>query len=213
MHNFIFEEIRFGRTQIHLCGYGEYDPFGYLDILTEGEIQKLNSFNHINRQREFVATRILKNRLFGDEEIQYDEHGAPFVSNCKYISISHCTNKAGIALNTEYKIGLDLESYRSNVLTLKEKFLSEDEKKIFNILDKLEVTKIWSAKEALYKLAGRKKIHFKTELLLSKNNYNEWHGRIINPDHDLIVKLNIFDHGDFIVSINTEEIVKELRNI
>jgi len=213
MEGFTFNEIMLGSTQLYLCAYSEFDPLEYTKYLTDIEKQRFFSFKHINRRREFVVTRILRHRVFGFEHIHYDPHGAPYIKDEGYISISHCKNMVGLALNKEYKIGLDLESPRENILDIKSKFLSTRELLHFDVMNKLDVTKIWSAKEALYKLAGRKKIHFKTELLLSKDEKGHWLGQIVNPKNGIFVKLNIFELQGVIVSINSEQIVKKSRNI
>jgi 4'-phosphopantetheinyl transferase EntD len=213
MEGFTFKEISLGSTQIYFCAYSEFDPMDYTKYLTDIEKQRLFSFKHVNRRREFMATRILRHRVFGFEHIHYDPHGAPYIRDEGYISISHSRKMVGLALNKQYKIGLDLESPRENILDIKPKFLSSEEPIHFDVNNKLEVTKIWSAKEALYKLAGRKKIHFKTELLLSKDENGQWLGQIVNPENDIFVKLNIFEEQGVIVSINNEQIVKQPRNI
>ena len=213
MKGFTFEEITLNDACIYLCKYVDFNPADYVEFLTEIEIQKMFSFGHLARRREFVATRILRHRIFGFEHIHYDAFGAPYVEKEGYISISHGKNYVGIALNQNYKIGLDLETPRDNILEIMPKFISPEEMQQFDITDPMEVTKIWSAKEALYKLAGRKQIIFKTDLCLSKVDAANWKGRIVNPDHDLLVNLNIFEFDGTIVSINTQEIVKQDRNI
>ena len=213
MNEFNFEELTIHGTQINLCSYANYDPSDYMEYLTDLEKQRLLSFKHIRRRREFMATRILRHRTVGFQHIHYDHNGAPYIEDEGYISISHSTNQVGLAINADYKIGLDLESIRPNVKTLMHKFLSENEKTQFNTDDIIEVCKIWSAKEALYKLAGRKKIHFKSELLLDRESDTLWNGTIINDDHDISVKLNTFEHNNTIISINTEAIAEHYRDI
>jgi hypothetical protein len=68
------------------------------------------------------------------------------------------------------------------------------------------VTQLWSAKEALYKLAGRKEILFIEELLISKTLDGAIKGTIINPDHELYVKLDIFEFNGMFITINTEAV-------
>lgn len=209
--SFKFSSLNSNSTTIHFLEYGNYDPNIHVDKLTDMELERFKMFSHIKRQREFVATRLLRHNLFGFEHIHYDEHGAPYIENEGYISISHSKNKVAIALNKDYRIGIDLEPHRVNILNVAHKFLSPHEIKTFNCTDPIEVTKIWSAKEALYKLAGRKKILFSTELLLDLKN-DEWKGLIDNHDHHLLVNLDIFDIEDTIITINSREIEKRFKN-
>ena len=213
MTPFTFEEITLKETTIFLCRFNTFSSELYLRYLTKEEFVRLKTFKSQSRRNEFIASRILKHRIFGFEKIHYTNHGAPYTNKNGYISISHCKGWVGIALNKKHSIGLDLEPLRENIFSLSDKFLSEDEKLKFDIQSKLEVTKIWSAKEALYKLAGRKKIFFKTELLLDKDINKNWSGRIINPNSILSVNLNIFDHKGIIISINSSEIVENKRYI
>ncbi|MGB1518020.1 MAG: 4'-phosphopantetheinyl transferase family protein [Crocinitomicaceae bacterium] len=193
--------LKSGTTDIHLLKFEPFDTRNELDKLTSDEIKRLSSFSSASRRMEFIATRILRHKLFGVEHIHYDAHGAPYILNEGYISVSHTHNYVGIAINKEYRVGLDLETHRQKILPLLDKFLNESEKKIFDTTSYIEMTKVWSAKEALYKLAGRKKIIFKSDLLLN-NEDGQWKGQIINPNERIFLDLDIFDSDNTIVSIN-----------
>lgn len=203
MKEFNFWEISSGSTQIHLMDYGDFEPSEYTEHLSDIELERLNTFRHIKRRREFIATRILRKRILGNQHIQYNSIGAPYIEGVGFISISHSSQLVGLAFNKEYMVGLDLETPRENILDIVPKFLAPVERYSFDSQDKLEMTRVWSAKEAMYKLAGRKKIIFKEQLLLSKPQSGDWIGEIINPDHTLSVQLDIFDHQGTVVSINS----------
>lgn len=206
MKGFKEYNIAQGATTIHVLQYPEFEIADYFDVLTDLERERCFQFGHIRRQREFVATRILRHGLFGYEHIHYDAHGAPFINGDTFISISHCSNSVAIAANKQYQVGLDLEVVRPDIQKIMAKFVSPKEMMDFNCKDAVVVSKIWSAKEALYKLAGRKKIHFKEELHLSWISETEWNGRILNPDHELHVKLNIFEQDGIIFTLNSTPI-------
>jgi len=211
MNEFKFEELTVHGSQIHLCSYSDFDPSDYIENLTTLEKQRFHSFKHIRRKREFIATRILRNRSVGFQHIHYDIHGAPYLESGVFISISHSKNKVGIAVNKDYKIGLDIESIRPTIKTIMHKFLSEEEQVQFDIKNIVEVCKIWSAKETLYKLAGRKQIQFKSELLLNRTSDNLWKGTIVNSNYSFSVNLKVFEHDQMIITTNTEAIVKHHR--
>lgn len=184
--------------------YKAFIPSDYLDNLTDQERERYFSFNNINRQCEFVATRILRHRLFGFEHIHYDEHGAPYIENEGFISISHAPGVVGIALCKDFKIGLDLEPKRNKAKKLFPKFLSKNEIEELNVESEDEMTTAWSLKEVLYKLAGRKQIIFKTDLLIEKVAANHWSGTIINPDEKIKVELTTFVRNDLIICISSD---------
>jgi phosphopantetheinyl transferase len=195
--------IQIDHVKVHLLRYSDFDPSTYLDHLTDDEKERYFGFSNLKRKKEFTATRILRHRLFGFEHIHYNEHGAPYIKKEGFISISHAPGVVGIALCHNFKIGLDLEIIRPKAAKLADKFLSVDEMEIFDRTDHIEMTKVWSAKEVLYKLAGRREIHFKTELLLNKVSRDEWQGKIINPDETLLTNLCIMDHQELVISFNS----------
>lgn len=191
-------------TIIHLLSYAEYDVHAHTDSLTEIEKMRLKTFQHPTRQMEFVATRILRTAIFGKREILYSEIGAPFIADEKWISISHSNQMVGIAVSN-YKIGFDLEPIRKKALKLKTKFLHAEESKKLNTDDALEMTIAWSLKESLYKLAGRKKIIFKDELRIEKEN-DYWRGTIHNPTHKIVAQMKTFHSGNNVLTINASPI-------
>lgn len=193
--------------------YDNFEPSDFLDRLSESELTRYRTFKHIKRKREFVATRILRGKVLGEQQICYSSIGAPYIEAEGHISISHSSYLVGLAFNPDYMVGLDLETPRENILDIVPKFLAPVERYSFDPTNKLEMTRVWSAKEALYKLAGRKKILFKEQLILSKDAQGNWMGKIINHDHTLLVQLDIFDHQGTVVSINSckvERVEKDL---
>ena len=198
------KSFKIGDSEVYLWNHESIDIEQYYHILNSQEYARFKEFKHPNRRRDYIATRLLFNHLFQGEKIRYNENRAPFIENGPQISISHCSNIAAIALNHNHEIGLDIEFPRNKVIQLYRKFLSEDEVKHFNTSDVNELTKVWSAKEALYKLSGRKGIIFKEELLLSKQDPERWIGQIIGSEKTILVKLNIFESDGLIISINNE---------
>lgn len=196
------------QTKIHLLYFKPFEESEFISELLPKEIERLHSFKSKSRKNEFVATRILRNKLFGLQPILYNDIGAPYIYNGPFISISHSKTCIGIAVNETHSIGLDLEIPRPNILDIVPKFISTSEQNEFDTQSKMEMTKLWSAKEAMYKLAGRKKIIFSDELILSKQSAEQWKGTIINHNHTLSLNLNIFELNNMIVSINSDEVVR-----
>jgi len=201
---FIQENIHLKKIEVHLMHYKAFNPYDYLDNLTDQERERYFSFTNIKRQCEFVATRILRYRLFGFEHIHYNEHGAPYIENEGFISISHAPGVVGIALCKDFKVGLDLEPKRNKAKKLFPKFLSKNEIEELDVESEDEMTTAWSLKEVLYKLAGRKQIIFKTDLLIEKVAANHWSGTIINPDEKIKVELTTFVRNDLIICISSD---------
>ena len=86
-------------------------------------------------------------------------------------------------------------------------FLSATETEKLDANDVTEMIKTWSGKEALYKLAGRKGIHFAEELTLTKISEEEWVGEINCGNVRKKVNLSITRRHDFVVSVNPKAAV------
>lgn len=204
--DFKLDHIKHGNTVVYTLSFSDFDPFSYLDHLTSDELQRFETFSHIKRKREFVATRILRHSIFGFKHIHYNSVGAPFIKDEGFISISHAENLVGIALNPDYQIGLDLELIQGKAQILYPKFLNEFEQANFDLDNKEMMTACWSAKETLYKLAGRKEIDFKKDLHLYIRSKNLWEGKIINPTEIFSVNLQIMKYSNYVITFNSSSI-------
>lgn len=144
-----------------------------------------------SRLKQWLSVRLLLNEIYSDASITYDKFGKPMLSNGVEISISHAGDYAVIALNSTKKCGIDIEQISSKVERIKEKFLSLDELEKVTSLE--ELTLFWCAKEALYKLYGKKELIFNEQLFVDvKNKPNNLLGRIKigeNEDvHELVAE-------------------------
>jgi phosphopantetheinyl transferase len=204
--DFIIDKIVFNDTTIYTLSFSDFEPLNYLEHLTSQEIERFEAFSHEQRKREFVATRILRHSIFGFKHIHYNAVGAPYIEDEGFISISHAKNLVGIAINSFYQIGLDLELIQDKAFRVQSKFLNESEISIFDTSNHHTMTACWSAKETLYKLAGRKKIDFKKDLQLYNKEENLWIGKIIHPETIFSVNLRITEYNNYIITFNSSPI-------
>lgn len=177
--------------------------------LMGAEYERLKTLSHPARKREYVATRVLRTMVFGNENILYNDVGAPFIEGEGFISISHAPHVVGLAFCKQFQVGLDLEPIREKALIVKDKFLSSDESRLLKTNSALEMTKVWSGKEALYKLAGRKGIIFSENLHLIKRKEEEWEGKIQFVDRVKFVPMHIVKVNDFILSVNSNRVYEQ----
>jgi len=196
------ESIQLNHSSVHFIHYESFDPLDYLDFLTDQEKERFFEFTHDHRKREFVATRYLRHQLFGFEHIHYDSNGAPYIKGEGFISISHTTGTVGIAFNPNFRIGLDIETRSDKALRVYRKFLSEQECNRLDTSDPDAMTRAWSAKECLYKIAGRKKIDFKSELLLKPSSALTFHGGVQSKEVLATTEIHTFVTDRFIYAIN-----------
>jgi phosphopantetheinyl transferase len=203
MQLFRINEIKIENQMIYTLEFDPFNTYNYFDLLTTQEVERALSFKSLRRRHEFVATRILRHEIFGFNHIKYNEVGAPYIEEEGFISISHADGIVGIALNKSHEVSLDIETISNQAIRLRDKFLSENERKKLNIDSPIEMTKAWSLKEVLYKLSGKKGLHFKEQLLLEKQNDENWLGRLIYDDHLIAVELFTFVREKVIISCNT----------
>lgn len=200
------ETIKYGPVEVHLLYYEHFEMEEHLHNLLPKEHLRTKQFGNDLRKREYIATRVLRTMIFGNEPILYSPIGAPYIKEEGFISISHAHQVVGLAFCKDFPIGLDLEPIRPKVLKVSGKFLSETEKNELDTENVTEMIKVWSGKEALYKLAGRKGIIFAKELLLEKKTELLWNGEINFPDVRKHVELTIDVKNDFVISINASPV-------
>ncbi len=136
--------------------------------LNEGDIIRYSSIQNRERKNEFIGVRYLRNKYDSQLEIKYLNNGKPVVENkSKHISISHSKNHVAFAV-AKHPIGIDIEEIHERILKVRNRFLNENEQKIFDHNSILDLTVAWSAKEALFKLNDDSGIDFKTDLILTE---------------------------------------------
>lgn len=203
------ETRKYGPVDVHLLYFENFVAEEHYHNLLQEEFERLENLHHPARKREYVATRVLRSMVFGNEHILYNNVGAPYIEGEGFISISHAPHVVGLAFCKRFQIGLDLEPIREKARKVRERFLSESESACLNTEDILEMTKVWSGKEALYKLAGRKKIIFAESLLLNKKKEDEWEGIIKFPGVVKFVPMHIVKVNDFVLSVNSNPVYEK----
>lgn len=204
--DFEFHTFQIGTSTIHLLELTDsFDPQHYVNHLTEIELERYLSFSNEKRKKEFVATRYLKANIFGHQEIKYEIHGAPYINQHQFISISHATNLVGIAVNDQHLVGFDLELIQEKVFKLYPKFINEEEQHFFQLDSAEELIACWSMKETLYKLAGVKELDFKTQLLLKNRKESYFSAQITLKNQTINVSLHYFRFKNYMISINLDE--------
>lgn len=208
---FRIKNVKIGDSRIYFASYDDFLIEDYLSFLYPEEQIKLARFLSPKRRAEYVATRVLKETIFPKKLIQYSSKGVPFIEETPYhISISHCRGLVAIAVCKKYAIGLDVEPISDKAQRLHKKFINFDEAVLLNTNNSLVMTRAWSCKEALFKLANRKGIIFKTDLLIHSFDQNElFKCTIINEERKLLVDLTSRMIGHFILTINNTALIEE----
>lgn len=122
-----------------------------------------------SKQSEWIVSRILVSylcALFDLPYVRVDNHetGKPFLpGQTAEISISHSFPMAAALINLRKPCGIDLELPREKLLSVKSKFIHPSES--FYPTEDIEMLcKIWSAKEVIYKMNGRKALSLRDDM-------------------------------------------------
>lgn len=139
------------------------------EILTDAE---LAGISHPQKRIEFFCSRLTIRHLAHKLGIKYlgikkDENGKPYLVGSEWqFSLTHTAGYIAVVMHESQPLGIDMEQPSEKLLRIAHKYLSESERIDANSdLDKLCI--YWSAKEALYKLYGKRKVIFIDNLLIT----------------------------------------------
>lgn len=143
------------------------------ELVTQaGEIARSKfktSAKNENKRKENITGWVLIKLLAEHFDINYqgiwkDDHNKPhLIGGKEHISITHSYPYVAAQLHLEKPVGIDLENVTDKILKLEHKFLNEQE--TFDARHNVvKLMVYWSAKEALYKIHGRRSLIFKEQL-------------------------------------------------
>ena len=155
-----------------------------------------------NKQRlkQWLATRLLLIVFFNKTKIIYDDLGKPSLDNGWKISISHSNEFVTIILNKEEDCGIDIEKISDKVGRIKHKFLNPLD--LENVITAEHLTIYWGAKEALYKLYGKKEVLFIEHLFIEdfSKGSQTFKGKIKMPDYKKVIPMEYKIIEDYILT-------------
>jgi len=138
--------------------------------LSLSSISKLDLIKSSSQRKQFLGVQnLLKLHNVNNGSLFYDKNGKPHLSNNKFISISHSFEYCGVIVS-DVKVGLDIEKFRSKILNISKKFISESDWNLIKLSSVENVTKVWTIKEAVFKAFGHKAIDFKKNIIITSIN-------------------------------------------
>lgn len=143
-----------------------------LTSLTPDEKESWDAISVPSKKREFLAGKYVLERACTLLNIAYggmekDEHGKPHLAGREYeISLTHTEDFIAVAFSPHSAVGIDLEKPREQIFRILPRLYSPREVAAVNG-DLDTATVYWSAKEALYKLYGKRSVDFRQHLKLS----------------------------------------------
>jgi phosphopantetheinyl transferase len=191
----------------------------------KGTVPQHRDVTHPRKRLQHLAGRFLLQFLFPGfpyELIRIADTRKPFLPDEQYhFSISHCGDFAAAIVSKDSRVGIDIEIAAEKIWLIRDKFLSEDEKRMLKAKSSMLnaggslknfqiksddsepithnpqlITLFWSAKEAVFKWFGDGGVDFRQDIRL----------RTLEPGREMIpcffaktgTELNIryhqFDH-------------------
>ena len=127
------------------------------------------------KKREFLAGKFVLEKACAILNIDFkgiekDEHGKPHLRGREYeISLTHTEEFIAAVFAKDGPVGIDLELPRQQIFRVLPRLYSQEE--VEAVGEDLEKATIyWSAKEALYKLYGKRSVDFKKNLFLKESD-------------------------------------------
>ena len=167
-------------------------------VLKPASQMRLSSMKSKQHQLGFLSVRHLLAQIGRpDFDLIYDKTGKPFLENKLHISITHSCEFSAIAIS-DHNLGIDIEQQRDKIKQISNKFCTSE----FDFLNQNEneyvhnLTKIWGAKECVFKIENQKGISFKNHL--SVHPFEK-------KDNKLMVSSN-FQGSDSLFEMHTIEI-------
>ena len=172
--------------------------------LSKKENTLFNSIKLVSKRKEFLVIRLILNFLnIKINNLIYNSLGKPVLKLNKFISISHSLNILVLAVSKN-EIGVDIEKERKKISLVKQKFLSRFEN---NFLIKANedkmLTRIWTSKEAIYKIINMPGISFKKNITIKPFKLNDSSGiAIVKTDNfNLNFKLKFITFREYYLTL------------
>ena len=163
-----------------------------------------NSIKLVSKRKEFVVIRLILNFLNIEiNNLIYDSFGKPVLRLNKFISISHCLNILVLVVSKN-EIGVDIEKERKKISIVKQKFLSRFENNFLAKTDQDKIlTRIWTSKEAVYKIINMPGISFKKSIIIKPFKLEDSSGiAIVKTDNfNLNFKLKFITFREYYLTL------------
>lgn len=165
------------------------------------EREQLDLLLQENRKVEFLGVRRLRNESKLPSPIFYTEARKPYLDQKlnAFISISHSKNFCAFGFSS-HEIGIDIEEMSPRIERIASRFVSSVEMSFISEDKILDLTKLWTMKEAMFKLNNRTCIEFKSELIIEGKTDEIYFGKMLGEKGWERVKLECFQLGNLVIS-------------
>lgn len=159
-------------------------------------------FQNEKRRREHLAwRRIVRRELGAKVHIDYNDVGAPVVDvENRWISVAHGGESVAVAI-ADKPVGVDIESLSRDFDRVAPRYMTPEEMALSD--DMRWSCYVWCAKEAMYKLYGRRGVELRGELRVESIDTRSMtiYGGMVNMAQ-AVVEISLYD-DDIVVAVAT----------
>ena len=176
--------------------------------LTSSEQEELAGIRHPSQRVEWLACRVAIRQLTEAQGMTYrglqkDEFGKPhLVGSPWHISLSHTGGWAAVVLHRSRPVGVDIEPVREQFRRVVPRVLSASEL-THAADDPNRLAVYWCAKEALYKLYGKRQLTFREHLYVEPfaDGAQQLVGHVRLPDHQEQLIIQCYHTGPGLLAV------------
>ena len=183
--------------------------YAYREFLPNPRLDKIKV---VEKKRQSLACRLLikhMRELYGHKYygLTKDENSKPsLVADDAFISVSHSSQLAVAIVNSIAPTGIDIERINPKIAVVADRVLNPHEIKIANG-DLNKLTLIWCAKEAIYKMYGKRSLFFREDIrILDLEENGHMHACLLDGE---AFPMRYEFHQEFVIcyTLNTTEIL------
>jgi phosphopantetheinyl transferase len=171
-------------------------------LIAAEDVASAMRFQNEKRRREHLAwRRIVRRELGAKVHIDYNEVGAPVVDvGGRWISVAHGGESVAVAI-ADCPVGVDIENRSRDFDRVAPRYMTEEELSLTESPD--WACYVWCAKEAMYKLFGRRGVELRGELKVESFDAESMtiYGGMVNMA-SAMVKISLYD-DDIVVAVAT----------
>jgi 4'-phosphopantetheinyl transferase EntD len=164
---------------------------------------------HPEKKLEFMAGRMLCKTVLHelkitDQPIFRNEYGKPQIPDSEYdISLSHTENYIALTIGHQLDVGIDIEKPKAKMAKIAPRLYTPQEMDYCQN-NLVYFSKMWSAKEVLYKLFMKRELDFREHLCVKPEN-KEWTlmtGEIHKDDFNKSYQLAFYEWDEYFICLN-----------
>jgi 4'-phosphopantetheinyl transferase len=185
--------------------------FSQLQLKTH-EKDYLETLNNGKRNLHWLGTRVLLRKMLNTDayiDVDVDAHGKPYLKNFpQHISLSHSFDYAAVMISADKEVGIDIELVKRKIERVALKFMSPEEMAFIDEARRVEHLYIcWCAKEAVYKLHGKKNVSFLQNIRLQPFQCCDnglFQASLITPDTSRTFKVGYENYQEYMLGYALE---------